>query len=208
MTTRNFHKTIGLILLLPLLGWVTTAMVFYIKPGYAGAYELLEPKTYPLNERLSVSGMDSAWLEIRYVRTVLGLHVIARTKEGLVQFDPQTFQPRKQPGDEKLRILLNDAFTNNPARYGEVASISRDTAVTTTNVRVIFDWNGLTMYQRGADTDMIDMLYKIHYLQWTGVKALDRVLGPLGLALVVLLSTLGLRLAFKSVRTSVILKSE
>jgi len=198
MTTRNIHRTVGLILLLPLLGWVVTAMVFYIKPGYAGAYELLEPRTYPLNENLPAPGADATWLELKYVKTILGLHVIARTKEGLVQLDPHTLHPREKPDDEKIKVLLNDAFSNNPDRYGVVATISHDTIITTTNIQVMFDWNALTLYQRGADTDRIDMLYKIHYLQWTGIRSLDRILGPLGLTLVLLLSILGIRLAVKA----------
>jgi len=198
MTTRTIHRTVGLILLLPLFGWVVTAMVFYIKPGYAGAYELLEPRTYPLNENLPAPGADAAWLELKYVKTILGLHVIARTKEGLVQLDPHTLHPREKPDDEKIKVLLNDAFSNNPDRYGVVATISHDTIITTTNIQVMFDWNALTLYQRGADTDRIDMLYKIHYLQWTGIRSLDRILGPLGLTLVLLLSILGIRLAVKA----------
>jgi hypothetical protein len=51
--------------------------------------------------------------------------------------------------------------------------------------------------QRGRDTDRIDALYRIHYLQWTGSQAMDKVLGFLGLSLVVALTGLGARLAFR-----------
>ena len=40
------------------------------------------------------------------------------------------------------------------------------------------------------------MLYRIHYLQWTGVKAIDMLLGVLGLGLLVTLAYFGARLAF------------
>jgi hypothetical protein len=196
MKTRRLHKIIGVTLLLPMLGWVVTAMVFYIKPGYAGAYEYLEPKTYPLTESV-ILGTDSAWLEVRYVRTILGLHMLVRTGEGVMQLDPRTLKPRGKPGDEDIRALLKDAFSKNPNRYGEVASITNDTITTTTGIQIVLDWNGLSLSQRGPDTDRIDMLYKIHYLQWTGISSVDKVMGPLGLGLVTFLSILGIRLAVK-----------
>ncbi len=69
-------------------------------------------------------------------------------------------------------------------------------ARTTTGVEVTLDWNRLALQQRGRDTDRIDALYRVHYLQWTGVDALDKVLGLLGLVLLVALAYLGARLAF------------
>jgi hypothetical protein len=56
----------------------------------------------------------------------------------------------------------------------------------------------MSLQQRGKDTDRIDLLYKIHYLQWTGVKSVDRVVGFVGLMFVLTLTTLGAWLAFKS----------
>lgn len=197
MKIRTLHKVIGLVLLLPFMGWIITALVFYVKPGYAGAYESLHIKTYPLGGNISMPG-DSAWLEFRYVRTTLGNHLIVRTSEGWKQLDPLTLRPREKPADDEIRMLLTDAFTANPQRYGEVVSISNDSITTSTNVLVFFDWNELSLYQRGPDTDRIDLLYKIHYLQWTGISALDKVLGPLGLLLVLTLSILGVRLAVGS----------
>jgi hypothetical protein len=41
------------------------------------------------------------------------------------------------------------------------------------------------------------MLYSIHYLQWTGVGIIDKILGFLGLVLVATLTVLGARLAIK-----------
>ena len=38
-------------------------------------------------------------------------------------------------------------------------------------------------------------MYKIHYLQWTGIKSIDKVLGIIGLVLVLLLAFLGLRMS-------------
>ena len=194
MRTRTLHKVIGLSLLLPFLAWIITAMVFYIKPGYAAAYESLQVKTYPLDGWIAMAA-DSAWLEFRYVKTILGNHLIVRTAEGWKQLDTSTFRTREKPTDSEIRMLLTDAFSANPGRYGQVATVSNDTIRTSTDVLVLLDWNGLSLSQRGPDTDRIDLLYKIHYLQWTGISALDKILGPLGLTLVFTLSILGVWLA-------------
>ena len=43
----------------------------------------------------------------------------------------------------------------------------------------------------GPDTDRIDALYRVHYLQWTGHETVDRVLAVLGLVGLAALSGLG-----------------
>lgn len=204
MKLRKLHTLIGLLLLLPFLGWIITAMVFYFKPGYADAYELLQLKTYPLDGQISIAA-DSSWMEFRYFRTVLGNHLIARTSHGWIHLDPLTLHPKEKPTNDEVRKLLREAFSSNPDRYGEVSTISHDTIRTTTNIIVLLNWNRLSLQQRGPDTDRIDFLYRIHYLQWTGISAIDKILGPLGLSLILLLSILGIRLALGSRKKSIIL---
>jgi hypothetical protein len=51
--------------------------------------------------------------------------------------------------------------------------------------------------RRQAISHRIDLLHRIHYLQWTGVRTLDKVLGLAGILLVIALSVLGVRIAFK-----------
>jgi len=196
VTVRTIHRVIGIILLLPFLGWAATGFVFFLKPGYAGAYEILTPKTYPLNGVASITP-DPGWLEYRYFKTVLGEHLIARTEKGWVQLNPNDKQPRSAPTRTEMELLLKDAFTANPKRYGEVTDLSGFTAKTSTGVEVTIDWSRLSLQQRGKDTDRIDLLYRIHYLQWTGVKTVDRVLGFAGLTLVIVLTLLGARLAIR-----------
>jgi hypothetical protein len=53
------------------------------------------------------------------------------------------------------------------------------------------------LWQRGRDTDRIDLLYKVHYLQWTSVTVVDRVVGIVGIVLVMALTVLGARLAIR-----------
>ena len=48
-------------MLLPFVGWALTGAVFFIKPGYAGAYELLAVRTYPLDDNMPVR--IQAWRE-------------------------------------------------------------------------------------------------------------------------------------------------
>jgi len=191
---RLLHRIVGLVMLLPLLGWAATGAVFFVKPGYAGAYEPLAIRTYPLDDNLPIR--IQAWREARLVKTILGAHLLVRTDAGPQHLDPATLKIVPVPPPEKLRLLFEDAFTANPDRYGRVATQAGTAAHTTTDVDVTLDWNRLTLQQRGRDTDRIDALYRIHYLQWTGYKFLDRVLGLVGLLLLVTLAVLGVRLAF------------
>jgi hypothetical protein len=184
-------------MLLPFFGWAITGFVFFVKPGYEGAYELLQPKTYPMDGEQIALTPDPSWLEFRYFRTILGNHLIVRTAQGWQHLDPVTLAVRTKPTDDEIKTLLLDAFSVNPGRYGQVSAFEGGTATTTTNVRVALNWNRLSLQQTGKDTDRIDWLYKIHYLQWTGVKWVDRILGMLGLALIVILSFLGLILLLK-----------
>lgn len=195
MKLRILHRTLGLVMLLPLFGWAGTGLVFFLKPGYEGAYELLSFKTYPLYEQVAILPSPS-WLEFRYVRTVLGPHLLVRTAQGWQQVDPLTLAPRQPPTTEEIRSLLTDAFSANPTRYGQITELTDEAATTSTQVRVTWDWNRLSLQQRGQDTDRIDALYKLHYLQWTGKKTVDNILGMVGIAFIVLLSLLGLVLQF------------
>ncbi|MEW6212613.1 MAG: hypothetical protein AB1631_30085 [Acidobacteriota bacterium] len=196
---RRLHSIIGLTMLLPFFGWALTGFVFYIKPGYAQAYESLQPRLYPLADSPQVKP-DPAWLEFRLVKTALGDHLLARTQDGWMHLDPATMRLRDQPTEEEIRRLVTDAFSINPQRYGQIERIEDKTVFTTTGVRVNIDWNRLSLQQRGRDTDRIDLLYRIHYLQWTGIAAIDKTIGPAGLILVILLAILGVRLAVTSRR--------
>jgi hypothetical protein len=196
MRARTLHKYIGVVLLVPFFGWAITGLVFFIKPGYAGAYEILTPKTYPLEKAEPVVA-DPGWVEFRYFRTVLGDHLIARTDKGWVHLDPRNKQPRSFPTESEMRLLVKDAFSVNLRRYGDIVNISGDTIQTDTNVVVKLDWSRLSFQQKGKDTQRIDMLYKIHYLQWSGVETIDKVLGITGLLLIVILTSLGVWLVIK-----------
>jgi len=157
---------------------------------------MLSPKTYPVEAQLQITA-EPGWQEFRYVRTILGDHLLVRTKSGWIQLDSANHQQRTQPAENEVRTLLKDAFSSNPARYGEIASVKGNVATTNTGVEVTLDWNRMSLQQKGSDTDRIDLLYRIHYLQWTGMKGVDRVVGLVGIFLVLVLSSLGAWMAFK-----------
>ena len=171
-----------------------TGAIFFIKPGYGGAYETLAVKTYPLDGRESIRP-QAGWREARVVRSILGTHLLARTEAGWKNLDPESLQPAPIPGDEKMMQLLQDAFTANPDRYGKIVKLVDRTVTTNTGVEVVLDWDALTLQQKGRDTARIDAIYKIHYLQWTGNKTWDKWLGAIGLILLVALTLIGARLA-------------
>lgn len=183
-------------MLAPFVGWAITGFVFFVKPGYDGAYENLSPKTYPFVPGTSISP-DSTWLEFRCLRTVLGDHLIVRTAAGWQHLNPVNLQLRGKPTSDEMKLLLTDAVSVNTRRYGRILTLVDDSARTDTGIEIKVDWNRLALQQRGRDTDLLDLLYKIHYLQWTGIRSVDRILGLAGLTLILALSALGARLAFK-----------
>ena len=201
MTIRRIHRVIGVAMTLPLLAWAVTGFIFFVKPGYGDAYASIAVKSYPLDAPVSIAPRPD-WLEMRALKTALGPHLLARTADGWKEYDPATLSPRDPPDDAALRTLLDDACVNNTQRFGHIAGIERSAdgieAVTTTGIRLSLDWDSLALSQRGADTDRIDFLYRIHYLQWTGFELLDRVLGFAGIVFVIALSLLGVRLFFRA----------
>lgn len=196
MTARRLHRLVGLVMLLPFFGWAITGAIFFLKPGYGDAYDALAVKTYPIDASVAIPS-NPAWLEARYLKTILGEHLLVRTASGWQHLDARTLRERAAPAEPAMRQLLEDAFSANPARYGHVTSVAGNVATTDTGVRVTISWTRLALSQRGKDTDRIDGIYRIHYLQWTGIAGVDRVLGAVGLTLIVVLSILGLWLWFR-----------
>src|ERR1044072_6456995 len=129
MKTRALHRILGLVMLLPLIGWAITGSIFFLKPGYAGAYDTPQVKTYPLETNIALEPAPS-WLEFRYVKTILGEHLLARTEQGWRHLDPRSLQPRQAPTTNEIRALIADALATNPSRYGHIASIEGNTATT------------------------------------------------------------------------------
>jgi hypothetical protein len=66
--------------------------------------------------------------------------------------------------------------------------------------KVTINLHSAGIQQEGPDTDRINWLYKLHYIQWTGNKLADRILGFSFLVLVWLLAGAGLVLAWRARR--------
>ena len=196
MTVRRLHRAIGIAMLLPLVGWALTGFVFFIKPGYGGAYESLAVKTYPLDEPMNIPPHPE-WREVRLLKTIVGTHLLVRSDAGWSHLDARTLQPTAPPAEATIRALVADAIASRTERYGRVARITGNAVETDTGARITLDWTRLSLMQRGRDTDRIDALYRVHYLQWTGSAAIDKVLGFLGLTMVIALSLVGARLAIR-----------
>lgn len=197
INSRKIHRTIGLILLLPMLGWTITGMIFFIKPGYKQAYEQLALKTYPLEMHLTISP-EKKWQEARLIKTILGHHLLIKKEGKTEHLDPTTFQTKKTPSSSQTKKLIEDALASNIERYGEIISVSDNYAQTSTGIELKLDWLNLKLKQTGDDTKLINLLYKIHYLQWTPFKGANQVLGILGLILLITLTLFGLKLYIRN----------
>ncbi|PAJ74005.1 hypothetical protein CJF42_12690 [Pseudoalteromonas sp. NBT06-2] len=191
---KKLHKYLGFIMIFPFVAWTITGVYFFIKPGYKAAYESLPIKTYPLIEDMQYKGNET-WLETRRIRSILGTHLLIKNDKGWQQRDPTTLNVVTAPTKIQIETLLKDAIAHNPLRYGNIISIDGLKIVTDTNIRISLNWSKMSLYQQGKDTDFINRMYKIHYLQWTGIDSIDKVLGIVGLALVLLLAFLGLIMA-------------
>ena len=200
MPVKHYHRILGIILLLPLLCWALTGLVFFIKPGYGDAYQQLAIKTYPLDKTWTIS-TTKQWQDIRLVKTILGTHLLVTSSGETTHLDSTSLKVKPIPSSQDLTALLQDAISTNKARYGSITSIDENIATTNTGVKVTIDWNTLELNQRGEDTELIGLIYKIHYLQWTSSKPLNKVLGFTGLFLLMSLTTLGLILTFRKNET-------
>ncbi|MBU2879233.1 MULTISPECIES: hypothetical protein [Aliiglaciecola] len=197
MKSRRVHKVLGLLLVLPMIGWVITGLIFFIKPGYQDAYEQLAIKTYPLEQSFVIPNSTN-WIEARVVKTILGHHLLVKTAQGFEHLDPVSYLPKTLSEQSEFHTLVNDAVLHNPQRYGNVVSSDGYKAKTNTGVEVNLNWNRLTLSQSGGDTKLINTLYKIHYLQWTPFKEFNQILGFSGLILLLLLTILGIKIYLSS----------
>jgi hypothetical protein len=199
LTYASLHKILGIILLIPLLGWSLTGIVFLVQPGYEGAYERIALKTYPLEREFHVKRAGN-WHESRMVRSVLGYHLLVNDGDTWWHLDPSTLEVKSLPASAEVERLVVDALAFNTSRYGNVVSVSADKIYTDTGVEITLDWPTLTLHQVGSDTRLINTLYKAHYLQWLGVPLANTILGALGIVLLFFLVVLGILSFIKSLQ--------
>ena len=190
---RRFHRIIGMIMIIPFLGWTLTGLVFFIKPGYTEAFESLSIKTYGNRDQVSFP-VNGEWLEIRMLKSILGNHLLVKTINGWEHLNPATLHTLALPPKQDIRRLVEDAISVNTKRYGNIVTVIKNQIETDTRVTIQLDWSQMLLSQKGRDTALINTMYKIHYLQWTGIKIVDRVLGLLSLALICILAIFGVLL--------------
>lgn len=196
---RRLHRWIGAVLLLPCVVWAITGLLFHWKPGWDAAYASLQPRTYPM-QAFELSP-DPAWREMRLLRSILGSHLLVLTTEGWQNLDPVSGESHPEPPEPDRITLFEDAFRDRGERYGTVQSMEDWTARTSTGVEVTLDWDRMHFRQSGSDTRRIDLLYRIHYLQWTGTRIGDRILPLIGLTGLLTLAMLGLWMLRRNIQS-------
>ena len=189
MITRKQHRLLGGILLLPFIAWSLTGVFFLVRPAYEQAYSVLSPKTYSADQ-INISAQPE-WQEVRLLKTVLGLHLLVKQEGGWQQLDPDSLEVRATPVEADLVSFVKDAISQDTLRYGELLPGESDPFRTSTGVTIAVNWDSLSLYQQGLDTRWIDRIYRIHYLQWTGIAFLDTILGVAGLLLLLLITATG-----------------
>ncbi|MEH6548604.1 MAG: PepSY domain-containing protein [Pseudomonadales bacterium] len=196
MPIAKIHKIIGLIICIPILLWATTGMVFLIKPGYSEAYQSLEIRRYPLSHSPLISA-GQQWENINYFKSILGDHLIVQLGDTVRHLDPVSLENMPQPGKAQIAMLIEDAIRTQPERYGSITEISGSHIKTSTGVDIELKWGSMVLRQKGSDTEFINLLYRLHYLQWTSHAEANRYLATLAIILLSSLSIFGFFLAFK-----------
>ncbi len=190
---KQLHKLTGLALLLPFLVWSLTGIFFLFRPPFFEAYEQIPIRHYPL-QTSSIDTSSDSWLEVRQIRSILGVHLLVRDTGEWLHLNAETMEVWDFPSGDQLTLLLNDAFEFNRDRYGSLIELNGSKGTTDTGIDVEIDWSSLSITQVGADRVWIDRIYNLHYLRWTGIEWLDEIVGILGLCLLVYMTYSGTRM--------------
>ncbi len=228
VSARALHRLAAGGLVVPLVLWIGTGLLFHVKPGWDEAYEPLSapPPGPPPWERVVFSpaavkarGLLDAG-PVQLAAHPAGLVAWFGRREGRAAAVDGTSGEPIPPASEgvaRAYALAAISASRHAASYGTIVSAQPDvhrSALTGTEgpaflfltsggKRVLVDRVTGEVSQSGALNDRIDLLYRIHYLQWTPWKPVNvaLVLGASLLAL--LLAASGLRLFFLPVsRTS------
>lgn len=201
---------IGLVLVAPFLLWTATGLLFLVKPGWRGAYEPLaayrdeafDPAgVVPLSLVMGKPGEEGAATFAELAPTAIGLVYVLSGRGASRVIDARTgavLSPLSREAAERVALDATSR-SKSPERYGEVTA-TRDDGSDVVEIdfaggaTVAVGRNDLSLSQYGADTARIDALYRIHYLQWTGVAAFDRPFAVLAIVATWVLAGLGLAL--------------
>lgn len=199
MLATKLHRVVAVAVAIPIVLWSITGIIFITQPGYGEAYAELSPKTYPIPGVLEIKPM-AHWEEIKLFRTILGDHLIVREGNQWYHLNPATNTAMPRPSEKAIERLVSDAISTNAPRYGKIVENQNGFVKTDTGVEITLDWTRMELSQQGKDTRLIDLLYRIHYLQWLGNKVPDKLLGVSGLSLLIALFSTGLILLLRKKR--------
>ena len=150
MLSRRIHRYIGLVLLIPMVGWALTGLVFLVKPGYDGAYEVLTIKAYPLDQKLNITPSEN-WDEVRVIKSVLGNHLLVTVAGKTNNLDFNALKQRPMSSVTEVTDLVEDAIADKKDRYGSVLAVDGTTVHVTTGIQVTVNWDELKLDQIGSD---------------------------------------------------------
>ncbi len=189
---RRLHAWLAIVLAVPLICWSVTGLLFHLKPGWARAYEQLSVER---DGRLSAAQLAPLPPTLTFDHAELfdtALGPLYRVHQGAVTtlLDAHTARVRSPLGIDDARLLAVDAVSRSrsAADYGapDSATVGDDVIHVAFAAGRIVDVgrSDASVTQHGADTARIDALYRLHYLQWTGIKTIDRILAVAGLGLI------------------------
>ncbi|HTF88095.1 MAG TPA: hypothetical protein VK843_06765 [Planctomycetota bacterium] len=216
---RRFHRALGMVLVLPLVLWVLTGLLFHVKLRYGEAYEALAvPRAAQPDwslARISPASVLSSGLA--EAPLVLGVHpsgslvYFGKLAGQPVAVDASTGEAIAPASTETARAWVAAALSASPhlQRYGSElsaeTSTSRSARTGTDDPVLVLHYSGAKtvrvdritgeIAQTGALNDFIDASYRVHYLQWTPWKWANIALEILSIPLVLILAATGLRMA-------------
>jgi uncharacterized iron-regulated membrane protein len=190
----RLHRWAAIILVAPLVVWSITGLLFHLKPGWKRAYDTLSIEQ-PLTDT-NVAAIQSLprFKQLELFGTAIG-PMYRLDSSSLV--DAHTLRPCSPLSIDDAKTLAREAVARSLQRAGYGALIEANADETTVHVKfanavVDVDRASGSLYQHGADTARIDWLYRIHYLKWTNIPSVDRVVAVIGLALIWLAMAAGM----------------
>jgi hypothetical protein len=218
---RATHRIAGLALVVPLVLWIVTGFLFHVKPGWNEAYEsLAAPPPGPLPWEHVV--FSPAAVKARGLLDP-GPVALAPHPSGLVAYfglregrpaavDGTSGEPIPPASEGATRAFALAAISasRHAESYGTIVSVepaSHRSALTgvespallfrtSGGKRVLVDRITGEVRQSGNLNERIDLLYRIHYLQWTPWKPVNIALVLAASLLALVLAASGLRLLF------------
>lgn len=182
----RLHRFAALALVAPLVVWSITGLLFHLKPGWKRAYDMVSIEQPLTTTNVTAVQSLPPFKRLELFGTALGpMYRLDRS----VLIDATTGKPRSPLSIEDALTLAQDAVARSQQRAGYGALVDAKADESTVHVHfanavVDVDRASGSLYQHGGDTERIDWLYRIHYLKWTGVASVDRVLAIVGLGLI------------------------